>query len=374
MTVALALPVAAQVDATATRAISRAAERVAEPDRLVDAAVARGLAWLAARQNDNGFWHGLVGCRGGRSSYNPMTSLELQIGTGSGHLGVTALCGMAFLAGGHLPGRGTYGSNVRRATDAVLSCVQENGFITACGTRMYSHAFATLYLAEVYGTISDQRLKSGLEHATKIIVDCQNAQGGWRYNAFSRDSDLSVTVCQLQALRAARNIGIDISKKTIDRAVDYVRRHQVPEGRAKGRYYYNIYGRRAFRKADHYSIQAAAATCLISAGIYDSELLDPVIDFLAEEAAVVTEYEPHHYHFWYGNYYASQVFFHADGLLREGCFDRYYGAIRAHLLADQQADGRWLNPQQEGPGDEFATAVACIVLQIPKQYLPIFQR
>ena len=39
-----------------------------------------------------------------------------------------------------------------------------------------------------------------------IIVDCQNEQGAWRYNVFSRDSDISVTVCQLQALRAIRNV------------------------------------------------------------------------------------------------------------------------------------------------------------------------
>ena len=83
---------------------------------------------------------------------------------------------------------------------------------------------------------------------------------------------------------------------------------------------------------------------------------------------------PHHFYFWYGNYYASQAFFHAEDLLRNNCFKHYYAAIRDHLLADQQEDGRWLNPQGEGPGDAFGTAVACIILQIPKQYLPIFQR
>jgi len=351
-----------------------AASRVMQRDTAVDAAVARGLAWLVDEQNKNGFWHGLVGSRGGRSAYTPVTSLDLQIRAGSGHVGVTALCGMAFLAGGHVPGRGQYGEGVRRAMDAVLSCVQETGVITACGTRMYSHAFATLFLAEVYGMVSDPRLKTGLERATHIIVDCQNAQGGWRYNAFARDSDLSVTVCQLQALRAARNIGINIPRATIDRAVEYVKRHQVPSGPAKGRYYYDVYSSRAFRKADHYSIQAAAATSLLSAGIYDRELLDAVIDFLEQDCANVMEETPHHYCFWYGNYYASQVFFHADGLLRQGCFERYYGKMRAHLLGDQESDGRWRNPTSEGPGDAFATAVACIVLQIPRQYLPIFQR
>lgn len=345
-----------------------------ERDSAVDAAVERGLAWLASRQNDKGFWHGLVGSRGGRSSYFPIASLELQVAAGSGHIGVTALCGMAFLAGGHLPARGHYGDTVQLAMNATLDSVQENGVITASGTRMYSHAFGTLFLAECYGMASSPRLKTGLEKATAIIVDCQNAQGGWRYNAFSRDSDLSVTVCQLQALRAARNIGIGVPRQTVDRATDYVKAHQVPDGAAEGLYYYNIYGRRRNRKTDHYSIQAAAATSLLAAGIYESRLLDPVVDFLQQDLRNVMYREPHHYHFWYGNYYASQVFFHAEGLLREDCFTKYYAAMRSHLLADQEPDGRWLNPQSEGPGDEFATAVACIILQIPRQYLPIFQR
>ncbi|MEO6598027.1 MAG: prenyltransferase/squalene oxidase repeat-containing protein [Planctomycetota bacterium] len=384
---ALVLPLAAQTSDAAQRpAEQRPAEQrpaarkdlapaFAEPDADVEAAVARGLTWLASEQNKNGFWHGVVGSRGGGSgSYVPITSLDLQIATGSGHLGVTALCGMAFLAGGHLPGRGAYGDRVLSAMNAVLSCIQENGVISACGSRMYSHAFATLFLAEVYGNVADPRLKTGLERATNIIVDCQNAHGGWRYNAFCRDSDLSVTVCQLQALRAARNIGIHIPKQTIDRAVEYVARHQVPSGSAKGRYYYDIHGPRAFRKFDHYSIQAAAGTALLSAGIYEAALLDDVIQFLEQDMANVMRYTPHHYYFWYGNYYASQVFYQADGLLRQGCFARYYATMRKHLLADQRDDGRWLNPTDEGPGDAFATAVACIILQIPKQYLPIFQR
>ena len=188
---------------------------VAPGDPAVTAAVEKGLAWLAAQQNARGFWHGLVG-RKGRGDYSPLRSLEEQKLSGSGHLGVTALCGMAFLAGGHLPGRGRYGQNVRNAIDAVLSCIEENGVITIAGSRMYSHAFATLFLAEVDGMFRDPRIREGLERATRIIVDCQNEHGGWRYAAFARDSDLSVTVCQLQALRAARNIGIGVPKSTVD--------------------------------------------------------------------------------------------------------------------------------------------------------------
>ena len=352
-------------DAGAARLMTRAWEV------RVDTAVERGLSWLARTQNAKGFWAGVVGDKT-RHDYVPLRSIAEQRHDGTGHLGVTALCGMAFLAGGHLPKRGKYGSNVQKAMDATLSCIRENGIITVAGSRMYSHAFATLFLAEVYGMARNRRIREGLEKATHIIVDSQNHQGGWRYNAFSRDSDLSITVCQLQALRAARNIGIQIPKSTIDRAVAYVKRSRINYGRYQGRYRYKPSGRNS--KTNQYSIQAAAVTSLVSAGVYDRELIEPVMDFLAEEMPNVSHRWPHHFYFWYGNYYACQVFFHCDGVVAEGCFPRYFHRMRDHLLADQEQDGRWQNPQYQGPGDAFGTAVACIILQIPKQYLPIFQR
>lgn len=339
----------------------------------VDDAVGRGLAWLAEQQNKRGFWTGLIGHKR-MDYYRPLRPIQEQLTAGTGHMGVTALCGLAFLAGGHLPGRGRYGENVRKAVEAVLSCVQENGLITVAGSRMYSHAFATLFLAQVYGMSRDPRIKRSLERATHIIVDCQNEHGAWRYNPFSREADLSVTVCQVQALRAARNIGIQVPKSTIDRAVRYVKESRVQAGYSKGLYYYKIHGRGAYTKPTEYAINAAAVTSLISAGVYDKDLLAPALDFLAEKGPEVTDYTPHHFYFWYGNYYACQAFFHCDGVVAEGCFERYYRQMRDHLLADQDKDGRWLNPLEQGPGDAFGTAVALIILQIPKQYLPIFQR
>lgn len=342
----------------------------------VEKAVDRGLAWLAETQDPKGFWTGAVGHKR-RDSYLVFTTEAAQRRARQGHMGVTALAGMAFLSGGHLPNRGKYGKRVARTLDYVLDHVGEAGLIIDAGTRMYSHAFATLFLAEVYGMSRDRRIKKGLENAVHIIVDCQNSfrqntQGAWRYNPFSREADLSVTVCQLQALRAARNIGIQVRKTTIDKAVAYVRASQTTWGRYKGLFYYKIYGRGKKRKNTQFAINAAAVTALNSAGVYDPKLLAPAIDFLEEAGPAVTSWYPHHFYFWYGNYYACQAFFHAEGVIRRRCFRAYYKEIREHLLRDQLSDGRWLN--DVGPGDVFSTAVACIVLQVPKQYLPIFQR
>jgi hypothetical protein len=275
---------------------------------------------------------------------------------------------MAFLAGGQLPDRGEHGKVVQRLIDYMVERVQENGFVTDSGTRMYEHAFATLFLAEVYGMAGGKPVKAALEKAVNLIVDCQNKQGGWRYNPFDRETDLSVTVCQLQALRAARNIGIKVPSETIDAAIAYLKASRTERGPDKGLFYYKIYGRGQYEKNREYAINAAALTALTSAGIYDPALHDPVLDFLETEYRYVSAYWGSHYYFWYGNYYACQAFFQTGGPR----FHRYFEHLSLDLLARQRPDGRWLD--EVGPGDEFATAVACILLQLPKQYLPIFQR
>ncbi|MFM8399470.1 MAG: hypothetical protein ACKOAH_16725, partial [Pirellula sp.] len=49
-------------------------------------------------------------------------------------------------------------------------------------------------------------------------------RGGWRYTPDAGDSDLSVSIWQLMALRSAKNDGLDVASATIDDAVGYLRR------------------------------------------------------------------------------------------------------------------------------------------------------
>ncbi|MEC8651292.1 MAG: hypothetical protein VXY92_01920, partial [Planctomycetota bacterium] len=335
------------------------------------AAANRGLAWLKRQQLPSGAWVGYVGHKQ-MDHYQVLPngrSPESQRRSGEGHLGVTAICGMAFLAGGHLPDRGTYRETVRRAQAFVIQQSQQSGLLSSAGTRMYSHAFGTLFLAEVYGMAANEETKTTLEAAVNLIVDSQNGRGGWRYNAFDRELDLSVTVCQLQALRAARNIGIRVPAATIDLAMGYVRASRVARGSDRGLFYYKIYGRGQYEKSREYSINAAAMTALASAGVYDDDLSDPVLTFLEREyAELASSYYRDHFYYWYGNYYAAQAFYQFGGRRLRAFFAR----LADDLLNSQLEDGRWRN--RVGPGDELGTAVACILLQMPRQYLPIFQR
>src|SRR6185295_1605675 len=124
-----------------------------------------------------------------------------------------------------------YGKNVRRGTDFLLTQARNDGFITSSesvsagrqSSNMYDHGIATIALGEVYGTTQDPRVRDVLSNSVKLIVGCQNSEGGWRYTPRPESADISVTVLQVVALRVAKNGGISVPQSTIDRAVDYVK-------------------------------------------------------------------------------------------------------------------------------------------------------
>jgi hypothetical protein len=370
-----------------------------EPQELspkVREAAARGLEYLRRTQKENGSWHCNVGFK-----INATYQVEKA---DAPHPGVTALAGTAFLAGGHLPGRGPYGNVVRKAMEYVLTCVREDGFITDNSTRMYSHAFATLFLAEVYGSSltpdENARVKVKLDRAIQFILKSQNDQGGWRYEAKAVDSDMSITVCQVMALRAAMNKGIRVPKENIDRAVQYVLDSAVTrtESRAwgfgdsemrRGSFKYQYRERNQIGTRASLALTAAGMTTLFGAGLYDDASIvawardhgmkryapggdrPPTIREMAQY--ILDEYDDHarsygdHYFWYYGHYYGAQAMYIAGG----PWWDRYYGLVSNHLLSRQDADGSW---NVQSVGRSFGTAVGCIILQVPCRYLPVLDQ
>ncbi len=339
-------------------------------------AVERGLEWLAANQitegSERGAWIALIG-------YKLNTGFR-HTTADKGHLGVTAMAGMAFLAGGHLPGRGKYGGNVEEALEFVLKSVQADGYTTHGGSRMYSHAFATLFLAEVYGQTHRQDIRGKLQLAVDFIVNSQNQDGGWRYEPYAVESDMSIVVCQVMALRAARNIGIRVPKSTIDRAAKYVVDSAVTEesmSRSFGMFNArNELGSFHYQKNDgsrsSFPLTAAGVTALYGAGVYSDRSIDDGISYLRSRLAQFNnEYgrgAGGHYFFWYGHYYGVQAMYTAGA----DDWESYFATVRDEILRMQQDDGSW--PNEVGPGPALGTAAAVLILEIPYRYLPIFQR
>ncbi|MDQ7780998.1 MAG: terpene cyclase/mutase family protein, partial [Planctomycetota bacterium] len=266
---------------------------VDSPDLTPDSrrAVQRGLEWLAANQNANGSWTCRVGYKL-NETYN---------GSDDEHVCATALACMAFLAAGNTPERGKYARNVARGLDYVLSCADtRTGYISSRGTRMYEHAFATLFLAEVYGMTQREDIREKLKAAAYLIVRSQNKEGGWRYQPTPIDADLSVTVSTLQALRAARNVGISVPKSTIDAAVRYVK---ACSGNSDGSFSYQLMSDGMTRTS--FALTAAGVVALYSAGEYDSREVKGGLQYLRRRAGDYRNQND--YHFFYGHYYAVQA-------------------------------------------------------------------
>jgi prenyltransferase beta subunit len=319
-------------------------------------AVEGSLAWLSRQQNNGSF---------GTGAYN-------------GNVAVTALCGLAMMAAGNQPDRGRYGEHVKRAVEYIVRCEDPNsgllnGRQLGFQGPMYGHGFATLFLAEVYGMVNQQPLRDNLRRtlgrAINLIIRSQNREGGWRYNPNSPDADLSVTICQIMALRAARNAGIAVPRSTADRCIAYVRSCQ---DRNSGGFRYQA----GFGGGPGFARTAAGVVALNSAGIYretpnDGQLVQAGLDYLMRSmpgrgggGMFNAEMQ---FHYFYGHYYAVQAMWLAGG----DYWRRWYPAIRDELLRDRRPDGFW---QQGTMCIHYNTAMALIILQVPNNYLPILQR
>jgi len=344
------------------------------------------LRWLAARQSPDGSWNSFIGFKV-NDGYR-LQPLD-QGAEGLPHVGVTALAGMAFLSGGHLPNQGAYGRTVSNALDFVLKHVGDEGYITAYGSRMYSHAFALLFLAEAYGMTGRSDIRERLDRAVEFTYKSQNEKGGWRYAPNMRDSDMSITVCQVVALREARNIGIRVPKVTIDRALKYVLESAVTYGEDTGAFLYQEqevpFNRNSF------ALTAAGLTTVFQAGLYtDGEVLrycqanglrkqprnlvEDCVNYLWRTYPGVAREYPGHYFYFYGNYYAMQAMYTRGG--EE--WRRWYAMVRDDLLRGARRatldGGEGVFWRSRYVGDAFSTSVAAIILQVPTHYLPIFQR
>ncbi|WP_231740984.1 prenyltransferase/squalene oxidase repeat-containing protein [Thalassoglobus neptunius] len=301
-------------------------------------ATAEGLRWLARRQRMDG------------SFGNNRERSE--------SVGIAALCGIAFLCSGSVPEAGDYSETINRTVEFLLSCSQKNGYLvdsdSASHGPMYGHGFATMFLAEVYGMTPRDDLGEKLRRAVDLIIATQNSEGGWRYNPVPQEADVSVTVCQVMALRSARNAGISVPKEVVDRAVNYIKSCQNPGGGFRYRPFDPAESRLAR--------SAAAVVALYSAGVSDDPVVQNGLNYVVERLKIRDDRE----YYFYAQYYAAQAAWQARDNRWRICFP----ILRDELLS-QRAGDHWEDPLQ---GDEYATAMALVALQIPYDVLPIFER
>ena len=187
--------------------------------------IKKGLDWLVKNQAKDGHWEAFGG-------QYPVT--------------MTALGGLALLMEGSTIREGKFRDNIRRAVDFLMVRCQASGlignptFAGEAGRYMYGHGFGMLFLASVYGEEEEgerrKKLEAILTKAAKFSFEAQTRRevsregktivfGGWGYLSAKEGNNFdegSVTITQVQALRAARNAGIEVPTEAIKRSVAYL--------------------------------------------------------------------------------------------------------------------------------------------------------
>jgi hypothetical protein len=346
-------------------------------------ALQRGLDWLANNQGPEGNWT-------------------------SNDLGLVSLGAMAFMASGHTPGRGRYGSTVQRALDYVLDHAKPSGLLNIAQDQheMYNHGLATFVLGQAHGMTPgrDRRLNRALDRALRLIASVQCEDGGWGYQALRQHSghDLSLVVMQAKALRSAMDSGLEVQPAVVDMAIRSVREHygqcrgrrgSPNAGQVREQFIYTKGGNEG-----SVAMAAAGVVCLQEFGQYDDWRIPPNIEVILDEIRAVQKkrqadmarnarssqsHDGTMPFDAYTLYYVGQALYQVGG----PAWEESYPILRDYLVSSQVISvddpvrhGHWMDrgcmaggriPSK--PGDLFGTAVACFILAIPNRYLPILQ-
>jgi hypothetical protein len=340
--------------------------------------VNKGLTWLAKQQHKDGHF-------GANGDQYPVT--------------MTALAGMAFLMEGSTVREGKYRSQIRRAADWLMDRsmkgAQRDGLIgnpdhpSEAGRYMYGHGFSMLFLASVYGDEEDkdrrEKLKDILTRAARYCGNAQSTQGGWFYTSKMDGHDQdegSVTVTQMQGLRACKNAGIAVPKEIIKKGIDYLR-HSTTD---RGGVVYSL-GRGGFRApigGERPTLTAAAIACGFSAGEYKNDLVKKWFKF-CQTAIPTNGIGIRIGHDEYTHYYYAQSLY----ILGDDGWEKLFGTkpgdqgltwtayknnMFEHLRTSQAGDGSWASGGGFSVGTVYSTAVYLTILQLDKGVLPIYQR
>lgn len=296
---------------------------------------------------------------------------------------MTSLAIMAMAAIGVQPGnRSARGKAMAAALDYVLRDGNQDGtgyFGRRDGSRMYGHGITTLMLTEMLGmgnsVRQNTRMHESLAAAIALILKAQRVnkqprlKGGWRYSPDSADSDLSVSVWQVMALRSAKNDGMDVPGESIEMAVDYLRNSytaiRLPDGSFRdpvAGFSYMPGSRRGT-----FAMTAAGLLAMQVCGKYESPLVLGAARWLLRQRPRPTER-----FFYYGIYYYAQGMHQVGGEFAETA-ERLTSKL---LLKDQRRDGSWhgRSSEERNIGPIYCTALAVLSLSVRYHYLPIYQR
>jgi hypothetical protein len=333
-----------------------------------EAAVAKGLAWLARVQKRNGTWEFDKALDGG----------DKAAATGMGLL--------PFLAAGqtHKPAKeNKYRDNAASAINALIKLQRNDGSFS---DGMYAHAIATVALCEAFGMTGDKSLLlKPCQSAIDYIQKAQGQNGSWGYKA-GDNGDTSIVGWQVQALHSAKLCReLKVDPKVMEKAMKFLDTvaskppattdkdgKLVPGGSSLSAFGYSSPGPRP-------SLTAVGLLCryyLNGWGPNSAGMRDGVAYLLnAQPPAKDQPFDMYYY------YYATQVAHFREG---DEWHKDWNPKMRDMLVGKQvksatkpAVDGSW-DPDAEwiGPncGRMGTTAMAVLTLEVYYRHLPLYNR
>jgi hypothetical protein len=323
-----------------------------------EAAVARGLAWIAAHQNSDGSW-----------SLNRFQHAGECLGQ-CGNPGVesdtagTALALLPFLGAGQTHLRGEYSLVVARGLRWLMDKQKSDGDLRGAGVgRMYAHGQAAIALCESYALTRAELLRDPAQRAIDFIVAAQHEEGGWRYEP-RQPGDLSVVGWQLMALRSAQMAYLNVPQDTLLKAARFL--NSVQASPRSGQF--------GYMPGQHPKVTMTAEGLLCrqySGWRHNNPAMRNGVEWLLKNHPPRRQ-SPNMYYWYYG----TQAMHHMGG----SSWNEWNDAMRDLLVSMQSRKGHEAGSWTPGGGHDaqggrlYMTALAVCTLEVYYRHLPLYRR
>ena len=339
-------------------------------------AVDRGLAWLAAHQDEDGRWD----CDGFMKHDGDAAVETAGAGSAVHDVGATGLAVLAFLGAGNTMRSGPYRDQVKAGVRWLIGQQdEESGLVGTAQSHdfIYGHAIATWALCEAYGLSNYKLIKNNAQRGLNYLERHRNPYGVWRYQPRDGDNDTSVTTWCVMAYCAGRDFELEIHDNALKVALQYYEQVTDPE---TGRHGYTKRGERSSRMpgmhASNYPVKKNEA--LTGAGLFARFLLgqEPAETPVMDKAAALLNTCPPAWTPDAGNidlyawYWASLALYQCGGDAWQAWSPKLSEALLAGQRQDGAAAGSWdpISVWSELSGRVGATALATLSLETYYRY------
>jgi HEAT repeat protein len=361
-----------------------------------EAAVERGLSWLARHQDLNGGWSG--------DKFTDRCELyygkKCQVGArlGDWDIGMTGIALLAFYGAGYRPDQGPYKDTVLRAQVYTAARQWPDGDFGGQEDLIggYTRPIATIALAEAYGTTQDPEYVERARRSVAHIIRIQYDDAGWRYRLAGQfPGDTSVTGWNAWAIATGRKFGIPVDPMGLEGSNSLIEMFSSPVTQDEEfyntdpRYFFEVGRGQEFEHFTGYNAREASRPPMTAIGLIvrifmgrqrshpycigaANRLLQSIPEYDGRTIKYTAGAEYPAYYWYYGSLAMYQMggrFWRqwSRPLLTDGIPD-------TQVQGDECAQGSWDSGNLDSIGGRvYTTAMTVLTLETFYRYLPALQ-